>query len=91
MVILCGPDFSGARLCNSSLIASDNVARTDTLELIVNMCDRGRLDAGQCQVQTLQAQLSVQRQRLRAEEMFRKQVEADYRRLQDEKRTIAAR
>ncbi|KAG8325805.1 hypothetical protein J6590_058000 [Homalodisca vitripennis] len=52
---------------------------------------RGRLDAGQCQVQTLQAQLSVQRQRLRAEEMFRKQVESDYRRLQDEKRTISAR
>ncbi|KAG8325804.1 hypothetical protein J6590_058000 [Homalodisca vitripennis] len=51
---------------------------------------RGRLDAGQCQVQTLQAQLSVQRQRLRAEEMFRKQVESDYRRLQDEKRTISA-
>lgn len=54
------------------------------------MC-RGRLDAGQCQVQTLQAQLSVQRQRLRAEEMFRKQVECDYRRLQEEKRSIAAR
>ncbi|XP_075221430.1 uncharacterized protein LOC142324489 isoform X2 [Lycorma delicatula] len=52
---------------------------------------RGRLDAGQCQVETLQAQLSVQRQRLRAEEMFRRQVEADYRRLQEEKRTIAAR
>lgn len=52
---------------------------------------RGRLDAGQCQVQTLQAQLSVQRQRLRAEEMFRKQVECDYRRLQEEKRSIAAR
>ncbi|XP_022193441.2 myosin-7B isoform X1 [Nilaparvata lugens] len=52
---------------------------------------RGRLDAGQCQVETLQAQLSVQRQRLRAEEMFRRQVEGDYRRLQDEKRTIAAR
>ncbi|XP_054259060.1 uncharacterized protein LOC128983683 isoform X4 [Macrosteles quadrilineatus] len=52
---------------------------------------RGRLDAGQCQVQTLQAQLSVQRQRLRAEEMFRKQVETDYRRLQEEKRNIASR
>uniref|UniRef100_A0A8D8Y6J0 Uncharacterized protein n=1 Tax=Cacopsylla melanoneura TaxID=428564 RepID=A0A8D8Y6J0_9HEMI len=52
---------------------------------------RGRLDAGQCQIETLQSQLSVQRQRLRAEEMFRKQVETDYRRLQEEKRAIAAR
>lgn len=52
---------------------------------------RGRLEAGQCQVQTLQSQLSLQRQRLRAEEMFRKQVEADYRRVQDEKRSISAR
>ncbi|XP_017299202.1 intracellular protein transport protein USO1-like [Diaphorina citri] len=52
---------------------------------------RGRLDAGQCQIETLQSQLSVQRQRLRAEEMFRKQVETDYRRLQEEKRAIASR
>ncbi|KAK9497927.1 hypothetical protein O3M35_003825 [Rhynocoris fuscipes] len=52
---------------------------------------RERLDASECRAETLQTQLSVQRQRLRAEEIFRKQVEADYRRLQEEKRTIAAR
>ncbi|XP_073990875.1 uncharacterized protein isoform X3 [Rhodnius prolixus] len=52
---------------------------------------RERLDACECRAETLQTQLSVQRQRLRAEEIFRKQVEADYRRLQEEKRTIAAR
>ncbi|XP_065216084.1 uncharacterized protein LOC135842515 isoform X2 [Planococcus citri] len=52
---------------------------------------RGRLDASQCQIQTLQVQLSVQRQRLRAEEIFRKQIEADLRKIQDEKRNIIVR
>ncbi|KAL1129583.1 hypothetical protein AAG570_012528 [Ranatra chinensis] len=52
---------------------------------------RGRLDACECHIETLQTQLSVQRQRLRAEEIFRKQVESDYRRLQEEKRSMAAR
>lgn len=52
---------------------------------------RERLEACECHVETLQSQLSIQRQRLRAEEIFRKQIESDYRRLQDEKRTMAAR
>uniref|UniRef100_A0A146LWF7 Uncharacterized protein n=2 Tax=Lygus hesperus TaxID=30085 RepID=A0A146LWF7_LYGHE len=52
---------------------------------------RERLQACECRAETLQTQLSVQRQRLRAEEIFRKQVEADYRRLQEDRRSIAAR
>lgn len=52
---------------------------------------RGRLDASQCHIQTLQSQLSVQRQRLRAEEMFRKQVECDLRKVQEEKRDVCKR
>ncbi|BES91459.1 Hypothetical protein NTJ_04266 [Nesidiocoris tenuis] len=52
---------------------------------------RERLQTCECRAEALQTQLSVQRQRLRAEEIFRKQVEADYRRLQEDKRSIAAR
>ncbi|XP_014247297.1 forkhead-associated domain-containing protein 1-like isoform X1 [Cimex lectularius] len=52
---------------------------------------REHLTACECRAEGLQTQLSIQRQRLRAEEIFRKQVEADYRRLQEEKRSIAAR
>ncbi|XP_014294714.1 tropomyosin isoform X2 [Halyomorpha halys] len=52
---------------------------------------RERLQACECQVETLQTQLSIQRQRLRAEELFRKQIEADYRRLQEERRSISSR
>ncbi|KAK7571094.1 hypothetical protein V9T40_014698 [Parthenolecanium corni] len=52
---------------------------------------RARLDASLCQIETLQVQLSVQRQRLRAEEIFRKQIESDLRKLQDEKRNIMVR
>ena len=52
---------------------------------------RERLQACECHVDTLQTQLSIQRQRLRAEELFRKQIESDYRRLQEEKRSISDR
>lgn len=52
---------------------------------------RGRLDASLCQIESLQVQLSVQRQRLRAEEIFRKQIESDLCKLQDEKRSIIVR
>lgn len=52
---------------------------------------RGRLDASLCQIESLQVQLSVQRQRLRAEEIFRKQIESNLCKLQDEKRSIIVR
>lgn len=39
-------------------------------------------------MESLKTQLSIQKRRLRTEEEFRKQVETDYRILQDEKRNI---
>ncbi|XKL68831.1 hypothetical protein PGB90_006600 [Kerria lacca] len=52
---------------------------------------KARLDASLCQIETLQVQLSVQRQRLRAEEIFRKQIESDLKKLQEEKRNVIVR
>jgi len=53
---------------------------------------RNRLDVElsslQCQVENLQSQLTVQRKMLTTEENFRERVEADYRQLQEEKRTL---
>lgn len=55
-------------------------------------CIRNRLDVElsslQCQVENLQSQLMVQRKMLTTEENFRERVEADYRQLQEEKRTL---
>jgi hypothetical protein len=39
-------------------------------------------------VDALQARLAVQKKALRGEEAFRRRVEADYRRLQDDKRKL---
>lgn len=47
---------------------------------------RGNLEAGQCQMESFKTQLSIQKHRLKTEEEFRKQVETDYRYLQEEKR-----
>lgn len=52
---------------------------------------RGNLEAGQCQMESLKIQLSIQKRRLKTEEEFRKQVETDYRSLQEEKRSIDLR
>ncbi|KAL5243924.1 hypothetical protein ACI65C_011334 [Semiaphis heraclei] len=49
---------------------------------------KGNLEANQCQMESLKAQLSIQKHRLKTEEEFRKQVETDYRSLQEEKRNI---
>ncbi|KAJ4431500.1 hypothetical protein ANN_20098 [Periplaneta americana] len=53
---------------------------------------RNRLDVElsslQCQVENLQSQLTVQRKMLTTEENFRERIEADYRKLQEEKRTL---
>ncbi|KAJ9592827.1 hypothetical protein L9F63_015518 [Diploptera punctata] len=53
---------------------------------------RNRLDVElsslQCQVENLQSQLAVQRKMLTTEENFRERIEADYRQLQEEKRTM---
>lgn len=49
---------------------------------------RGNLEANQCQMESLKTQLSIQKRRLKTEEEFRKQVETDYRSLQEEKRNI---
>lgn len=46
------------------------------------------MEAGQCQMESLKTQLSIQKRRLKTEEEFRKQVETDYRFLQEEKRNI---
>lgn len=46
------------------------------------------MEANQCQMESLRAQLSIQKHRLKTEEEFRKQVETDYRSLQEEKRNI---
>lgn len=46
------------------------------------------LSSLQCQVENLQSQLTVQRKMLTTEENFRERVEADYRQLQEEKRTL---
>lgn len=47
---------------------------------------RGNLEADLCQMESLKTQLSIQKRRLKTEEEFRKQVETDYRTLQEEKR-----
>ncbi|PNF31521.1 hypothetical protein B7P43_G00802, partial [Cryptotermes secundus] len=56
---------------------------------------RNRLDVElsslQCQVENLQSQLTVQRKMLATEENFRERVEADYRQLQEEKRTLVVK
>jgi len=39
-------------------------------------------------MESLKTQLSIQKRRLKTEEEFRKQVETDYRSLQEEKRNI---
>ncbi|KDR08651.1 hypothetical protein L798_01553 [Zootermopsis nevadensis] len=53
---------------------------------------RNRLDVElsslQCQVENLQSQLTVQKKMLITEENFRERVEADYRQVQEEKRTL---
>ncbi|XP_001942697.1 uncharacterized protein LOC100166049 isoform X1 [Acyrthosiphon pisum] len=49
---------------------------------------KGNLEASQCQMESLKTQLSIQKRRLKTEEEFRKQVETDYRCLQEEKRNI---
>ncbi|KAF4517370.1 hypothetical protein B566_EDAN013632 [Ephemera danica] len=53
---------------------------------------RARLDVElsslQSEVDALQARLAVQKKALRGEEAFRRRVEADYRRLQDDKRKL---
>ncbi|XP_050420700.1 uncharacterized protein LOC126833415 isoform X2 [Adelges cooleyi] len=49
---------------------------------------RGNLEASQCQMSSLKTQINIQNHRLKTEEEFRKQVETDYRLLQDEKRNI---
>ncbi|XP_060839375.1 uncharacterized protein LOC132920745 isoform X2 [Rhopalosiphum padi] len=49
---------------------------------------KGNLEASQCQMESLKTQLSIQKRRLKTEEEFRKQVETDYRLLQEEKRNI---
>ncbi|KAF0773109.1 interaptin-like [Aphis craccivora] len=49
---------------------------------------KGNLEASQCQMESLKTQLSIQKRRFKTEEEFRKQVETDYRSLQEEKRNI---
>lgn len=53
---------------------------------------RRRMDASisssNCRIESLESQLALQKKALLGEEVFRKRVEADYRRLQEEKRTL---
>ena len=45
----------------------------------------------QCEVDSLQAELALQKKAFQGEESFRKRVEGDYRRLQEEKRNLVVR
>ncbi|XP_025415267.1 uncharacterized protein LOC112686982 isoform X2 [Sipha flava] len=47
---------------------------------------KGNLEASQCQMESFKTQLNIQKRRLKTEEEFRKQIETDYRSLQEEKR-----
>lgn len=78
-------------LCLECVIKNKKRKIGSIIEFYCSFLIRGRLDASLCQIESLQVQLSVQRQRLRAEEIFRKQIESDLRKLQDEKRNIMVR
>lgn len=44
-----------------------------------------------CRIDALESQLALQKKALQGEEVFRKRVESDYRRLQEEKRSLVVR
>lgn len=46
------------------------------------------LSSSNCRIEALESQLTLQKKALLGEEVFRKRVEADYRRLQEEKRSL---
>ncbi|KAI5706753.1 hypothetical protein M8J75_011011 [Diaphorina citri] len=97
--------FGSPRKLTSLLDSCNELARLEEMKRLQTECDslRGHITVLGDKYNTLalrhiqykakrKFQLEdVQRQRLRAEEMFRKQVETDYRRLQEEKRAIASR
>lgn len=49
------------------------------------------VSSSNCRIEALESQLMLQKKALLGEEVFRKRVEADYRRLQEEKRTLVVR
>ncbi|XP_050543592.1 uncharacterized protein LOC126906788 isoform X2 [Daktulosphaira vitifoliae] len=49
---------------------------------------RGNLEASHCHMRSLKTQINIQKHRLKTEEEFRKQVETNFRILQNEKRNI---